>query len=162
KVVSALGECRRLGIPLLLPNINHSQVRFTVERVASDTAPGSDAYDHGIRFGLAAVKNVGEGAVESIVAEREKNGPYKSLDDFCCRVDLRRVNKRVIEALVKCGAMDDFGTREQVLAGLDSCMAVGQQRQKAASSGQMDMFGGADEAPLIESRLPEVAPVGRR
>ena len=136
KIVSALGECRRIGIPILVPNINYSQVRFTVERVEQDEGE----FDRGIRFGLAAVKNVGEGAVEAVVAERDKNGPFKSLDDFCGRVDLRTVNKRVIEALVKCGAMDDFGPRERVLAGIDACMGAGQSRQKAASAGQVDMF----------------------
>ena len=167
KIVSALGECRRIGIPILVPNINFSQVRFTVERVEHD-ANEPDAFDRGIRFGLAAIKNVGEGAVEAVVAEREKNGPFKSLDDFCGRVDLRTVNKRVIEALVKCGAMDDFGPRERVLAGIDACMGAGQRRQKAADSGQVDMFsmfgggGDDDQAAMIETPLPIVAEVGRR
>ncbi|MGE3908292.1 MAG: OB-fold nucleic acid binding domain-containing protein, partial [Chloroflexota bacterium] len=164
KIVSALGECRQLDIEILLPSINYSQVRFTVERLAN---PGK--FSHGIRFGLAAIKNVGEGAVESVVAEREKNGPFKSLDDFCSRVDLRMVNKRVIEALVKCGAMDEFGPRERVLAGIDACMGNGQRAQKAASTGQVDMFsmfgGGADDdagAVIMETPLPVVAEVGRR
>jgi len=165
KIISALGECRRLGIPILVPNINYSQVRFTVERVEHE--PGE--LDRGIRFGLAAIKNVGEGAVEAVVAEREKNGPFKSLDDFCSRVDLRTVNKRVIEAMVKCGAMDDFGARERVLAGIDGCMSAGQKRQRAADTGQVDMFsifGGdaADDgaAAILETPLPVVAEVGRR
>jgi DNA polymerase III subunit alpha len=168
KIVSALGECRRIGIPILVPNINYSQVRFTVERVETDPAADAGQFDHGIRFGLAAIKNVGEGAVESVVAEREKNGPFKSLDDFCSRVDLRTVNKRVIEALVKCGAMDDFGPRERVLAGIDACMGAGQSRQKAASVGQQDMFSmfGADDdtsgGSVVETPLPVVAEVGRR
>ena len=98
KIVSALGECRRTRHRRsCVPNINHSQVRFTVERV-EQTERDPASFDRGIRFGLAAVKNVGEGAVEAIVAEREKNGPFKSLDDFCSRVDLRTVNKRVIES----------------------------------------------------------------
>jgi DNA polymerase-3 subunit alpha len=167
KVVSALGECRRIGIPILVPNINYSQVRFTVERVEHDPASDPAGFDRGIRFGLAAVKNVGEGAVEAVVAEREKHGPFKSLDDFCGRVDLRTVNKRVIEALVKCGAMDDFGPRERLLAGIDACMGAGQSRQKAASAGQVDMFsmfsgGDADGPAMIETPLPVVADVGRR
>jgi DNA polymerase-3 subunit alpha len=170
KIVSALGECRRIGIPILVPNINYSQVRFTVERVEHDPASDPNGFDRGIRFGLAAVKNVGEGAVEAVVAEREKNGPFKTLDEFCGRVDLRTVNKRVIEALVKCGAMDDFGPRERVLAGIDGCMSAGQKRQKAADTGQVDMFSmfGAssgdddDAAGMIETALPVVAEVGRR
>ncbi len=166
KIVSALGECRQLEIEILMPNINFSQVRFTVERIAAQPTDGMK-FDHGIRFGLAAIKNVGEGAVESVVAEREKNGPFKSLDDFCSRVDLRTVNKRVLEALVKCGAMDDFGARERVLAGIDGCMSAGQKRQKAVLDGQMDMFGfgggeDADTGTVIETPLPMVAEVGRR
>jgi DNA polymerase-3 subunit alpha len=167
KIVSALGECRRIGIPILVPNINFSRVRFTVERVEHDPVSDPDGFDRGIRFGLAAIKNVGEGAVEAVVAERDKNGRFKSLDDLCSRVDLRTVNKRVIEALVKCGAMDDFGPRERVLAGIDACMGAGQSRQKAASAGQVDMFtmfGGGDDAAsaLIDTPLPVVAEVGRR
>jgi DNA polymerase-3 subunit alpha len=165
KIISALGECRRLGIPILVPNINYSQVQFTVERVQHEEGE----FDRGIRFGLAAVKNVGEGAVEAVVAERDKNGPFKSLDDLCSRVDLRTVNKRVIEALAKCGAMDDFGPRERVLAGIDACMSAGQKRQKAADTGQVDMFsmfGGGDDAdsaaPMMETPLPAVPEVGRR
>jgi DNA polymerase-3 subunit alpha len=167
KIVSALGECSRMGIEILKPNINRSQIRFTVERVVEQTA-NTDEFEHGIRFGLAAVKNVGEGAVEMIVNEREKSGPYTSLDDLCSRIDLRTANKRVLEALVKCGAMDDFGTREQVLAGLDNCMTAGQRRQKAASTGQVDMFsmfGGddaADAGPMIVTQLPTVPEVSRR
>jgi DNA polymerase-3 subunit alpha len=168
KIVSALGECRRLDIEILLPSINWSQVRFTVEPIPE--VQRTSQHTHGIRFGLAAVKNVGEGAVESVVAEREKNGPFKSLDDFCSRVDLRMVNKRVVEALVKCGAMDEFGARERVLAGIDACMGNGQRAQKAASSGQVDMFsmfgggGGEDAGPamLMETPLPMVPEVGRR
>src|SRR5919197_2455868 len=107
KVVSAIGECRRLGIALLRPDINRSQSHFSVERISN----GALDLKLGIRYGLAAVKNVGGGAVESLVAERERHGPFKSLDDFCRRVDLRTINKRVIERLGKCGAMDDFGPR---------------------------------------------------
>ncbi len=91
------------------------------------------------------------------------------MDDFCGRVDLRTVNKRVIEALVKCGAMDDFGPRERVLAGIDGCMGAGQSRQRAASAGQVDMFsmfGGGDDdsagGSILETPLPVVAEVGRR
>ena len=169
KIVSALGECSRLGVEILKPSINRSQIRFTVERVAEKVEPGSDEFEFGIRFGLAAIKNVGEGAVETIVAEREKNGPFTSLDDLCSRVDLRTVNKRVLEALVKCGAMDDFGPRERVLAGLDACMTAGQKRQKAASTGQVDMFsmfGGDNDdssgGPVMVTPLPNVPEVSRR
>ncbi|MFN8523911.1 MAG: DNA polymerase III subunit alpha [Chloroflexota bacterium] len=159
KVVSAIGECRRLGIPLLRPDINASHARFTVEQVKLNAMERR----LGIRYGLAAVKNVGEGAVESLIAERQKNGPFKSLEDFCGRVDLRTLNKRVIESLVKCGAFDEFGPRESQLAGVDQCMAAGQSRQKAAGVGQVSMFdmGGVEE-PSMATVLPDVPPAALR
>jgi DNA polymerase-3 subunit alpha len=117
--------------------VNASELEFRVE-------------SGGIRFGLAAVKNVGEGAVEQIVREREANGPYSTLDEFCRRQDLHTVNKRVIESLIKCGAMDALGQREWLLDSkrLDSAIAAAQIDQKAASTGQVslfDMLGGGPE-----------------
>jgi DNA polymerase-3 subunit alpha len=136
KVVGVVGECRRLEVPMLPPDVNASELEFRVE------APG-------IRFGLAAVKNVGEGAVEQIVRERNDNGRYTNLEEFCRRQDLHTVNKRVIESLIKCGAMDGLGVREALLDAkrLDSAIAAAQIDQKAASTGQVslfDMFGGAE------------------
>ncbi len=159
KVVSAIGECRRMGIQLLRPDVNRSQVRFTVERLQN----GPMEFKLGIRYGVAAVKNVGEGAVEAIVAERERGGPFRSLEEFCGRVDLRTINKRVIEALVKCGAMDDFGPRERVLESVDQCMLIGQQRQKAAGVGQGSLFDLAgDEEAAMARTLPSFAQVAPR
>src|SRR5437764_2128241 len=127
-----------MGVTVLPPDVNASNLEFRVER-------------GGIRFGLAAVKNVGEGAVEQIVREREANGPYSSLEDFCRRQDLHTVNKRVIESLAKCGAMDGLGQREALLDSrrLDAAIAAAQIDQKAASTGQtslFDVFGEADGA----------------
>jgi len=159
RVVSAIGECRRLGIPLLRPDVNKSQARFSVERLTN----GPMDFKLGIRYGLAAVKNVGEGAVESLIGERERGGPFRSIEDLCARVDLRTINKRVIESLVKCGAVDEFGPRERIVAVLDQCMALGQQRQRAADSGQTSMFDvGDQDRPGIEMALPSVAPLSRR
>ncbi len=180
KVVSAIGECRRMGISLLRPDLNRSQARFTVERVLGERgreegegegnpdplplSPSPFPQSLGIRYGLAAVKNVGEGAVESLIVERERGGPFRTLEEFCGRVDLRTINKRVIESLIKCGAMDDFGPRERVLAAIDNCMAIGLKRQKAAGVGQTSMFdtsGGADES-AVPTALPMAPPVGQR
>jgi DNA polymerase-3 subunit alpha len=138
KVVGVVGECRRLGVSVLPPDVNSSELDFRVE---------SD----GIRFGLSAVKNVGEGAVEQMLRERDANGAYTSLEEFCRRQDLHTVNKRVIESLIKCGAMDGLGQREVLLDSkrLDSAIAAAQIEQKAASTGQtslFDMFGGGGEA----------------
>ena len=167
KIVSALGECRR--------SASRSWSRTsTTARCASPSSASSTTqswirqFDRGIRFGLAAIKNVGEGAVESVVAEREKNGPFKSLDDFCGRVDLRTVNKRVMEALVKCGAMDDFGPRERVLAGIDACMGSGQSGAEGGRAPARSTCSACSAAAtrtrlaMIETPLPVVAEVGRR
>jgi DNA polymerase-3 subunit alpha len=133
KVVGVVAECRRLAVGLLPPDVNHSALEFKVQ-------------DGEIRFGLAAVKNVGEGAVEQIIREREANGPYATLEEFCRRQDLHTINKRVIESLLKCGAMDGLGQRESLLEArrLDSAIAAAQIDQKAASTGQgslFDLFG---------------------
>jgi DNA polymerase-3 subunit alpha len=139
KVVGVVGECRRLGVRILPPDVNASCLDFGVEA-------------DGIRFGLGAVKNVGEGAVELMVQEREANGPYVSLEEFCRRQDLHTINKRVLESLIKCGAMDALGVREGLLDGkrLDSAIAAAQIDQRAASTGQTSlfaMFGEAESAP---------------
>ncbi|HLZ28969.1 MAG TPA: DNA polymerase III subunit alpha [Chloroflexota bacterium] len=142
KVVGVVGECRRVGVALLPPDVNASALAFRVE------ASG------GIRFGLAAVKNVGEGAVEQIVSERLASGPYTSLEEFCRRQDLHTINKRVIESLAKCGALDALGQREALLDSkrLDSAIAAAQIDQKAASTGQVSLF---DLVGGVESLAPK-------
>ena len=134
KVAAAVAECRRLGIAVLPPDVHASGLHFTVEGEA-------------IRFGLLAVKNVGEGAIESIVAAREAGGDFRSLADLCARVDLRLVNKRVLESLVKVGALSAFGHPAQLLLALDDAIAYGQAEQRDRISGQASLFDdlGADE-----------------
>ncbi|MFN0071820.1 MAG: DNA polymerase III subunit alpha, partial [Chloroflexota bacterium] len=168
KVVSVIGECRRLGVPLLPPSVNRSTTRFSVEQIPDDGRGGVSPPDQdgeprlGIRYGLAAVKNVGEGAVELLIAERATNGPFLTFEELCRRVDLRTVNKRVIEALIKCGAMDEFGERAQLLAAVDQCMAAGQRDQKAMGAGQTSLFdfGDAASTPSVTVSLPSVTPAG--
>ncbi len=148
KVVKYINECRDLGIQVLPPNVNKSHLSFTPDA-------GS------IRFGLGAVKNVGAGAVEAIVAARNQNGPYATLDDFFERVDLTSVNKRVVESLIKAGAMDGLrGTRSQLYAVLEDCMESGQRAQKDKESGQAglfgDLLGGASTGPAPERQLPDL------
>ena len=100
-------ECRELGIPILPPDVNESQKNFNV-------------VDKSIRFGLAAIKNVGVGAVESIIVSRETDGAFSSFLDFCSRIDLQKVNKRVLEGLIKVGAFDSIkAIRAQLMAGMD-------------------------------------------
>jgi DNA-directed DNA polymerase III PolC len=172
KVTIAVGDCRRLGIPILAPDVQRSQKHFTVEVVdgaGADSGAGAASAAEtrrGIRFGLGAVKNVGEGAVDAMLAERAKGGPFRSLDDFCRRVDLKALNKRVLESLIKAGALDEFGRREQLLAGLDAALAGAQATQRAEARGQASLFdlgGGADDEPApMSAALPAVAVVGQR
>ncbi|MDH3391431.1 MAG: DNA polymerase III subunit alpha, partial [Desulfobulbaceae bacterium] len=128
KVVAYINECRDNEIEVLPPDINESFKDFTV-------------IDDRIRFGLAAVKNVGEAALDSIIEERQKDGPYLSLEDFCCRVDLRRVNRRVLESLNKAGAYDSLNLkRSQMFAILDQALELGQAAQRDRLSGQISLF----------------------
>ena len=129
KVVKYINECRDLGISILQPDVNASDLNFTPDNGA-------------IRFGLGAVKNVGTNAVQTIVDARQADGPYKTLDDFCERVDLNAVNRRVIESLIKAGAVDKFpGTRAQKMAIVDEAMETGQRARKDRESGQAGLFG---------------------
>jgi DNA polymerase III subunit alpha len=142
KVVQDIKECRRQEVEVLPPDVNESDAYFTVV--------GSS-----IRFGLAAVKGVGDKAVEGLVEERQANGPYKGLHDFCTRVDLRLLNKGSIEALIKAGAFDSMGGyRAQTVAALESALAAGGAAQKDRMTGQMGLFGAAGEAALPP--LPDV------
>jgi DNA polymerase-3 subunit alpha len=109
-----------------------------------------------IRFGLAAVKNVGAGAIESILEARDKGGEFKSLIDFCRGVDLRRVNRRVAESLIKCGAFDSLGVaRARLMAFLPEALDLGQQRQKEQSENQFSLFAMAGDSGLTR---PEIEP----
>ncbi|MCP9455992.1 MAG: DNA polymerase III subunit alpha [Nitrospira sp.] len=131
KIMSYFTECRELGIKVLGPDINVSGKDFTV-------------VDDAIRFGLAAIKNVGESAVESIIAVRNATGPFLSLFDFCRRIDLRKVNKRMVEGLIKTGAFDSTGAkRAQLLAVLDQAMEYGAVAQRERDLGQTSIFGEA-------------------
>jgi DNA polymerase-3 subunit alpha len=152
KVAAAIAECRRMGIAVLPPDVHRSGVQFTVE--------GSS-----IRFGLIAVKNVGEGAIESIVRAREEGGEFRSLADLCSRIDTRLANKRVLESLAKVGALNAFGHPAQILEGLDDALAVAQAAQRDRISGQTSLFDmAADESTALEKPLPTVSeePVRRR
>ena len=131
KVVKNIADCREMGIQVLPPDINASDRSFRV-------------LGNSIRFGLGAVKNVGESAIEAII-EGRTDGEFKDIYDFCERVDLRRVNKRVVEALIKCGAFDSTGGRRaQLMAGLEDVMLLGQKIQQERESAQVSLFGTAE------------------
>ena len=128
KVIKNLSECRAKDIEVLAPDVNESRADFT---------PIGDK----VRFGLAAVKNVGEKAVEVILESRSKDGPFSSLFDFCRRVDMTAVNRRVIESLIKCGAFDATQvSRARMIGALDDAMKAGQSHQRDESSHQIDIF----------------------
>ncbi|MCH2517820.1 MAG: DNA polymerase III subunit alpha [Dehalococcoidia bacterium] len=138
KIVSSINECFRLGIPVLLPDINRSDEFFTIDQ---DSGPKA-----GIRVGLAAVKTVGEAAVRPLVEEREANGPYESIDDFCHRAGARGLNRRTLESLTKAGAFDSLATRGAMLDSLDQIVAFAQLEAKSRSSGQSSLFDGTSNA----------------
>jgi DNA polymerase-3 subunit alpha len=158
KVGLLIGECRVMGIPVPPPDINKSDIYFAIE----DTEDTGQA----IRFGLGAVKNVGEGPIEVILRARAEGGSFADVDDFCRRVDLRQVNRRALESLIKVGALRSFGQRAQLLAIVERMMGLSSQMHQAAAVGQMSMFDmGALDAPIAGSilyPLPEVEEVSRR
>ena len=135
KIVTSINECFRLGIPVLLPDINRSGEFFTIDQDSGPTP--------GIRVGLAAVKTVGEAAVRPLVEEREANGPFESIDDFCHRAGARGLNRRTLESLTKAGAFDNLANRGAVLDSLDQIVAFAQLEAKSRSSGQSSLFDGA-------------------
>ncbi len=145
KVANAVAECRRLEIPVLLPDINRSQLNFSIEK-DSEGQPS-------IRYGLAAIKNVGSGAVESIITERNRNGDFKSIEDLCRRCDLRAINRRVMESLIKAGAMDTLENRGTLLNNVSLILSLAQREQRLRETGQSTMFdlwGETASVPLAE------------
>lgn len=127
KIVLYISECKDMGIDVLQPDINKSYAKFTID-------------GKNIRFGLAAIKNVGEAALDSIIKIRQDRGDFKSLYDFCERVDLRTANKRVIESLIKAGTFNFGRPRAQIMHTLDHAIKVGQQIQKDTQRGQTLFF----------------------
>ncbi|HPL28599.1 MAG TPA: DNA polymerase III subunit alpha, partial [Anaerolineae bacterium] len=216
KVAALIADCRRLGIPVLPPDVNHSGLDFTIEPVGQAVgrpvgralqpaepvgqasspakpvgqpvgqavgrafqpaeptpeqasvvdAAGWKARPTGmaIRFGMAAIKNVGEGPVE-IILQARGDRPFAGAGDFCQRVDLRQVNKRVLECLVKCGVFDCLAPRGQLLAALDHMVATSQEAHAAREAGQLSLFGGlggGQQPAMSFLTLPEVPPVPRK
>ncbi|MBL7125058.1 MAG: DNA polymerase III subunit alpha [Dehalococcoidales bacterium] len=133
KVATAVAECRRLGITVLPPDVNRSQVSFSIEKGDEGNAPD-------IRFGLTAIKNVGMGAVEPLAAERDKGGEFKSIEDLCRRADMRGVNRRAMESLIKAGALDCLGDRGTLLHNIGRILSLAQREQHLRETGQSTMF----------------------
>jgi DNA polymerase-3 subunit alpha len=142
RVAEAYAECRRRGIAILPPDVNHSGVNFSLE-----------GHDDGraIRFGLANVKNVGEGMVEGIIEARDEGGPFDGVDDFFARVNYRHLNKRALESMTKAGAFDALCSRNGLLASLDRTIANAQRSQRQREAGQGSLFDllGEEEKPSL-------------
>ena len=177
KVVNFVSECRRMGVDVLAPDVNYSGLDFEIQQRPPETPtmahrdpslgyPFPVPADSAIRFGMAAIKNVGEGPVEAILAARRQGGVFKSLEEFCDRVDLRQVNKRALECLIKAGALDRFGNRNPLLAVLEQMVAQSASVHDARDSGQLsifDLLGGAgEEAHVTPIKLPAIEEVKGR
>ena len=147
-VVKYISECKELGIAVVPPDVQISLSSFTPSVITGSDGVATEA----IRFGLAAIKNVGYNAIESVLAARTEMGkPFASLWEFCEKVDLRLMNKRVLESLIKAGAMDTFGPRAAVMAALDTAMEQAQKAQKDKESGQHGLFGIFD-SDVVETK----------
>ncbi|RUO65073.1 DNA polymerase-3 subunit alpha [Pseudidiomarina planktonica] len=147
KIVTLVDECHRLGLTLLPPDVNKGEYRFTVDE------------DQQVVYGIGAIKGVGEAPIEAILAARA-DGPFKDLFDFCCRVDLKRLNRRVMERLIRAGAMDSLGPHRAALtASLEKAMRQAEQHARAEEIGQNDLFGVlATESEKVEHAFAKVTP----
>jgi len=145
KVVTLIEECREMKLPLVVPDVNVGAYNFTVNK------------HHEIVYGLGAIKGLGEGPINAIIAARKTGGPFQSLLDFCSRVDLRTVNKRALEAMIRAGALDHLvdadtdTTRAQLMAALPDTVQAAEQSSRNQAAGVLDMFG--DIAPVPEPEL---------
>ena len=161
RIAAAVAECVRLGLEVLPPDVDRSRASFAIERsgeAESDEGGGAagGAVGPAIRFGLAQIKNVGAGAVEQLIAEREEQGRFGSLEDFARRINPRDLNRRVLESLAKAGALDSLGDRAGIVAGVDRILSLAQQELRLRETGQtsmFDMFGSEVETPLPELDL---------
>jgi DNA polymerase III subunit alpha len=153
KVAGCIAECRRLSIPVVRPDVSCSGLDFTIEKEGEGAA---------IRFGLGAIKNVGEGPVQTILEARGQGAPFSDLDDFASRVDLRQLNRRVIESLIKAGAFDSFGRREQLLEMIDRMIEFSAEKHadtKQISMFEMAAFQNSGAHVVLSQSLPNAEPV---
>ncbi len=148
KIAELISECRKMGLVILPPDINHSSYGFKMTD------------DRSISYGLGAIKGIGNAAIDSIEQERVTNGPYTSLDDFCNRMDLKKANKRAMETLVRSGAMDALDpdqNRARLLHDLPRCTHAAEQAQRDKEAGQTDLFGTLQ--PVSINNTPEISVV---
>ena len=150
RIAFLIDDCKKMDIQVLPPNINKSLHNFT--KVGEKI----------IGFGLRAIKNVGQNVVQSIVAERIKNGEFKSISDFIERVESKDLNKKSLESLIKCGALDDFGERNQLLGALEQILSIARETQKAKQNGQISLFGSESLVATPSFSLPEVVSANKK
>ena len=147
KIVTLVDECEHMKLTLLPPDVNSGQHKFTVNN------------DGHIVYGIGAIKGVGEGPIEAIIEARDAGGPFHDLFDFCHRVDIKRLNKRVIEKLILAGAMDKLGPhRAAMMASLEEAMKASEQQAKAQAMGQDDLFGSLAPEPENSAKAFKVVP----
>ncbi|NTV30902.1 DNA polymerase III subunit alpha [candidate division WWE3 bacterium] len=148
KIALIVAECKRKGIPILPPDINKSSTEFTIEELPEGT--------RGIRYALNAIKNVGDGAVEEIVKERDHNGPFSDLWDLCRRVDSHAMNRKTLESFIYAGALNKFGPRSGILKVMPEYLEAANEHQRMIRIGQNNLFGldpNVSSAPPV-SRIP--------
>jgi DNA polymerase III subunit alpha len=148
KVVTLIKECSDMGLAVLSPDVNASRYEFTARG------------EHSIRYGLGAVRGVGRGAVEALIGEREAHGSFQSLEDLCRRLDLQKVNRRVLEALLRSGSLDALGAnRATLMDRLPAAVQLGDQNSRAHQAGQNDLFGLASEERAEVAQLRPAPPL---
>ena len=160
-VARYVGEAMRLGVAVLPPDVNKSGLGFTIERLEGEL-PAGVTHPKAVRFGLSAVKNVGEGPIKAICAARDKDGPFQSLEELCERVDRKELGKRVLEALIKCGALQTLpGSRHAQIAVLDQVMSLAAEAQRTREAGQASMFdifgAGETTGSSVKVQMPVLA-----
>lgn len=154
KIAAAILECKRMGIILLLPDINQSDIEFTIE----ETGAGKNGR---IRFGLSAIKNVGSAAIEAMLTARKKDGPFISFTEFVSRVDLSKVNKKTFDSLIKAGAFDRFGKRSVLLAAYPTIVEKMHQRQDRKDDGQVSLFSFEETDLPLTDDFPQMEELSR-
>ncbi|MEK7120271.1 MAG: OB-fold nucleic acid binding domain-containing protein, partial [Patescibacteria group bacterium] len=140
RIATLIDECKSLGIDVLPPDVNESQLNFSVVKKDSKEF---------VRFGLGAVKNVGLGIATALIEERQKNGPYKNMADLLLRVTNKDLNKKSLESLIKCGAMDEMGERKQFLDNIEQILEYSHTNAKSKLNPQSDLFGSLNIKPVL-------------
>lgn len=144
KVVTLIEECRNMRLRIMPPDVNYSEFKFTVDESGR------------VIYGLGAIKGLGEGPIESIVEARQQGGSFKDLFEFCRRVDMSRINRRSMEALIRSGALDALGRRAVLMANLEEAIKAADQHNKNQSAGMLDLFGDVTAAPAEAPSLVQV------